>query len=312
VLRLLPLFAALACAAPAAAAPLERAGSTASIATSDPGGARVAYALPGQRRVAIVSGSSRRLVRHPRRCELMALRGPRLHFVCGDSEERVTSAADGRTLRLPGVTALNRRVAACEADPDCSASVTLRGTDWIGVEWRRHDENPTLVTLDFTNVATGEVRARSESATAVDDPSYAGLARPLCPPLRRTPTPDRKPFDPPFRSFAYARPWAVAAFADRFELRRCGRARPVLALDRAVALSLTPRHLAWMTADPGPARQRLHVRNLATGRRASWRVDRFLGVLTIPAFTLTRDALYLLDFARPRAGRLPLYRARLP
>lgn len=65
------------------------------------------------------------------------------------------------------------------------------------------------------------------------------------------------------------------------------------------------------SARSSTTRRRLHVRTLATGRHASWGMDRFLGRLTVPAFALTRDWVYVLDFSRADDGRLVVYRGRL-
>ena len=305
---------ALALLAPATAdaGPLVRVGAVKSVAASD-GDRRVAYVPRGGRHIAVVDTVTgrRHRVRRPRGCTLNALRGARLHLACG-TKERAISATTGRMLRLRGIRAVNRRMAACAADRGCSADVAARGRHWIAVQWHRADVNPTEVTVDFTNVATGRVRALSESASEAEDVDHPRLVRRLCAPLRRTPVPDGAGGPAAFQPFAYERPYGLSVRVDGFSVQRCGRRAPVLARGRdARALQLTRRHALWVTRDR-TGRQRLHAQNVASGRRASWVTEHPLGRLTVPAFVVTARWLYVTDFRGLEERRLVLYRGALP
>lgn len=280
----------------------------------------VAWVVPKpQRRWARITdtftGRTHRL-RRPKGCEfLQGFARGRLHFECHHDVAgwvpRLVSARTGRAIRSKGVDAVVARMVACEDQRnDCAHLSSSVGGHWIHSSWLyRNGERQEV--YDFTNIRTGEVRRSSERADETEDSDSPTLVRPLCRPLMR----ERRsgPLDTTdlFRPFHYTGAFGVRIRWDGFTLMRCGRSRPLVE-DAGAYEGLTSRHLAWVTRRADRHRI-LHVMNLRSGRKVGWDVERYMGILTSPAFSLTRHWLYLLDFGdREDPKGLRLHRARLP
>jgi len=124
---------------------------------------------------------------------------------------------------------------------------------------------------------------RSRTRFHLDDPGRtvdlgrAGLTRPLCAPLRRTPNPwrDVSPFDedPPYLPMPVSGRRAVelvpthAGESGAVRLWRCGHRRPrVLTRSGCCDLAIGAGLVAWIGGD------RARAFEIGTGRRRSWRL----------------------------------------
>ncbi|HEX8086829.1 MAG TPA: hypothetical protein VF529_21255 [Solirubrobacteraceae bacterium] len=307
-------------AASAHAAGLQRVGTIRSIPVTD-GDRTAAWVVRGGGWIRVgetLTGRSYR-VRMPRRCRhFNGMPGGRLLMDCrrgrSDYRPQLFSARTGRELRFRGLDAVVRRERLWEGEIGRSQWAQAIGAHWIQTEWIDNDARGAAHDFfDFTNLRTGEVRPAADGAREVEDIDRPRLVRRLCSPLERPL--DEPGFDPgptPFQPFVYEPPFGVVPKWNGFTLSRCGRARPVIQAASGSFETLTRSHFAWLTVDRD-RRRFLHVMNLRTRRTATWKVERFMGILTSPAFSLTRNALFLLDFRdyKKRAD-LTLYRGRLP
>jgi hypothetical protein len=313
--------ALLATAAPAAAdaAKLQRLGRVSSLVTVDRE-RYVAWVLPKQNRRWVrvtdtFTGRSHRL-RRPKDCTfLQGFARGRLHFDCdgGDgSVPRLFSARTGRPIRSKGIDAVTARMAACDEDPlDCSHIISAVGGHWIHSRWLYRGEDRQEV-YDFTNIRTGEVRRSSNRPDETEDRNSARLYRRMCAPLEREPRPEPNDSTELFQPFDYVAGFGVQIRFEGFTLRRCGRSKPLLK-DVGAYEKLTSHHVAWLTRRRADEHRILHVMNLRSRRRTTWDVERLMGILTSPAFSMTRHSLYLTDFGdRGNRKGLRFYRAALP
>lgn len=156
------------------------------------------------------------------------------------------------------------------------------------------------------------MRLSSEKADENEDVDSPRLFRLMCRPLTRERRPDPSDSTDLFQPFDYTGAFGVRIRWDGFTLMRCGRSRPLLH-DAGAYEKLTSRHFAWLTRRRADRHRILHVMNLRSGRRDRWDVEKHMGILTSPAFSLTRHWLYLTDFGdlENRKG-MRFYRAALP
>ncbi len=255
-------------------------------------------------------------LRRPKGCTfLQGFAHGRLYFECRHDvvgwAPRLFSARTGRRIPSKGIDAVMRRMVACEDQRnDCAHLHSAVGGHWIHSSWlQRDDERPEL--YDFTNIRTGEVRRSSDRPDEAEDRDSPRLVRRLCRPLVRERRPETSLATDLFQPFAYTGAFGVRIGWDGFTLMRCGSTKPLLK-DPGSYERLSTRHVAWLTVRADRHRI-LHVMNLRSRRRAAWDVERQMGILTSPSFSLTRHSLYLLDFGdRGSPKGLRLYRSALP
>ena len=239
----------------------------------------------------------------------------RLHFECQHDvvgwAPRLFSARTGRRIPSKGIDAVLARMVACEDQRnDCSHLASAVGGHWIHSSWLYRDEERQEV-YDFTNIRTGQVRRSSERADETEDGDSPKLFRRLCRPLARERRPDPLESTDLFQPFDYTGAFGVQIRWDGFTLSRCGRAKPLLQNAGAYE-TLTSRHFAWLTRRADGHRI-LRVMNLRSRRKAAWDVEKYMGILTSPSFSLTRRSLYVIDFRdRGSPKGMRFHRAALP
>src|SRR5215211_931570 len=241
---------------PAAAAPL-RLGTSVSHPVVDSSGGRVLWQPDAGSIRALDLGAAKpaRALALPPGCEpagRAALRGDRLALACAGGPQ-LLDLATGAAGPVPGAAA------AGIGGPDTGVST-------VGAVWAEGWTGGASVffALDGSAVERGD-----GAANQLPDLDSAGLWRPLCVPLRRTPAADDE--DPrAFLPYAYSPPLGLdhRAFDYRpLRLERCGRGRP-LRLSRCrracKAVHLGAGSVAWR------ARGRIRLYRGASRRRASW------------------------------------------
>jgi len=262
------------------------------------------------------TGRTHRL-RRPKNCTfLQGFAHGRLHFECQHDAvgwaPRLFSARTGRRIPSKGIDAVVARMAACENQRNnCAHLISAVGGHWIHSAWLQRSEDRQQV-YDFTNIRTGEVRRSSERADETEDRDDPRLVRRLCRPLTRERRPAPLDSTNLFQPFDYTGAFGVQIRWDGFTLMRCGRSKP-LVKDAGAYEKLTSRHIAWQTKRRADGHRILHVMNLRTRRKTTWDVEKYMGILTSPNFSLTRHSLYLTDFGdRGNPKGMRFYRASLP